>query len=292
MKYIILNALVGVVLSIQQVHAIKYVTIEDAIQQNLIQSTISHQAGSFYNKIQFDVQSLCKEKVVLTVHAGTHLVNEEERAQNHLITRQDTMVLAPLARRTKMFTGMCCEPADHSPRKGSAYTITSNPIPYAVELCQLIDSLKAFEYDGQCAIWSLVRHDGRSAVIGRDSQRVMALRIFLHQTIGNPVTPFQSNDYVRQIPVRMRPAVQYLNEQGEWWIRNLSYADKITLELVDWNSDQIIRAIQHERIYVQRGTLDMHLSAINLGLLTANTSYLVRIKKNGVILNEWMYELV
>lgn len=292
MKYTILNALVGVVFSIQQVYAIKCVKIEDAIQQNLIQSTISHQAGSFYNKIQFEVQSLCNEIVVLRVDAGTHLVNEEERAQNHLITRQDTMVLVPLVRRTKMFTGMCCEPTDHGPRIGSRYTITSNPIPYSVELCHLIDSLNAFEYDGQCAIWSLVRHDGRSSVYGRDSQRVMALRMFLHRTIGNPVTPFQRNDYVRQIPARMRPTEHYLNEQGEWWIRNISYADKITLELVDWNTDRLIRSIQHERIYIQRGTLDLHLSAINLGFLANNTSYIVRIKKNGVILNEWMYEMV
>ncbi|QLH46534.1 MAG: hypothetical protein HWD58_13430 [Bacteroidota bacterium] len=118
MKYTILNALVGVVFSIQQVYAIKCVKIEDAIQQNLIQSTISHQAGSFYNKIQFEVQSLCNEIVVLRVDAGTHLVNEEERAQNHLITRQDTMVLVPLVRRTKMFTGMCCEPTDTDPVSG------------------------------------------------------------------------------------------------------------------------------------------------------------------------------
>ncbi|QLH46535.1 MAG: hypothetical protein HWD58_13435 [Bacteroidota bacterium] len=114
----------------------------------------------------------------------------------------------------------------------------------------------------------------------------------MHRTIGNPVTPFQRNDYVRQIPARMRPTEHYLNEQGEWWIRNISYADKITLELVDWNTDRLIRSIQHERIYIQRGTLDLHLSAINLGFLANNTSYIVRIKKNGVILNEWMYEMV
>lgn len=291
MKYIILNFVVWLILSFQSVRGIKHIKIEDAIQQHLIQPTISHQTGPFYNKIQFEVQSLCKEIVVLTVHAGTHLMNEEQSAQNHLITRQDTMILSPLARRTKMFTGMCCEPTDHSPRVGSRYSITSNPIPHAVELCQLIDRLKAFEFDGQSAIWSLVRHDGINSVYGHDSQRVMTLRTFLHQSIGNPLIPFQRGEYVKQIPTRMRPTEVYLNERGEWWIKNISYKDKITLELVDWNTDRLIRSIQHDRIYMQRSTLDLHLSAINLGHLANNTSYIVRIKKNGVILNEWMYEL-
>lgn len=291
MKYTILNSVVWLILGLQPVHGIKLIKIEDAIQQHLIQPTISHQTGPFYNKIQFDVQSLCNEILVLRVDAGTHLVNEDQHAQNHLITKNDTMVLFPRGRRTKMFTGMCCEPNDRGPRIGSRYSIASNPIPHSVELCQLIDRLKAFEYDGQCAIWSLVRHDGSSAVFGRDSQRVMILRTFLHQTIGNPLMPFQRSEYVKQIPARMRPTEHYLNEQGEWWIKNISYKDNITLELVDWNTDHLIRSVQHERIYIQRGTLDLHLSAINLGLLANNTSYIVRIKKNGVILNEWMYEL-
>jgi hypothetical protein len=264
---------------------IPVISIETAIHNGVLSADFSYFSSPRHKSIRTHLQNKTETSYCIDIPPGTLLESEVENYQNHLITKHDTFIIRPKQIRDVILTGMCCESYDNCPAKNSKFFIRQQARPELIQLCKMADSLHLNGHETQSAIWALANRSSPNFIYGGDSLSVMRLRNYVGNFLQKPVEIYHVAYYVKHVTPS---AVVPFNYDNTIFVDSLTMKDKITLELYS-EDDEFIGAIPHEQQFIYMQTLNLFLSSIKLNNLSANSNYIIRLKRNNVVYREWLY---
>lgn len=141
------------------VEAPKEITLQDAIDQNLIEVSLES-LGDYSGKcVALSVSSNSAKKFNLIVEPGDLFISEFDENQNILVVEEQVLAMEDKQDDFRI-EGFCCEAHDSSPGEGDGFTYTKTSDPSLVKLASYIDGKGIDEDNKQSAIWAV--SDGES----------------------------------------------------------------------------------------------------------------------------------
>ena len=89
---------------------------------------------------------------------------------------------------------------------------------------------------------------------------------------------------------RSRPT-RFHNEE-EYRIENVKTSDHFEIKIYSYEQDQLLSEAPYKSMLVQENELTRFIYNIQLATLQKNEKYIVRVMKNGVVHEEWLYKTV
>jgi hypothetical protein len=269
--------------------------IETLIKNKKIETSIYSTGNHYGNCLLFDIKNNTNKAISVEVPAGTYLQHSTESAQDHYVTENLIVKLAPNANVKEYAFGVCCEYSDAAPGKETKFSInTSKAQANIVALCKVLASYNNQGWTEQQALWLLVKkQDPEENIEGEDSAKVMTLRKYVCKELGFKPKPLLKNSYVRSVPVVTRTMEIECN--GGWLLKNLKTGDLVESGFYDENGNSVgnKKVGPANDLYAMIGDEKPHRLRITMSHkaeeLNPDKKYYLRIKVNGVVYKEWMY---
>ncbi len=288
MKYLLIIPVVLFCLSSQAKLKVPILKLEEAIKTGKIAANFNYlRKGKDHKRVLMSARNRTNRPIGVEVPCGTYFRSENQGWQDHLVTQTDTIIIKPKVVAYKSLTAFCCESGDGCPEKLSRFYLQKNPNKASIELCKLIERLQVFDYAAQRAIWQFFDKRSPNLIVGKDSSAVMALRSFVGNKLYLPIQVYQPAVYIKKVPSLLPVA---FHNNGIYKLKNIETSDKVTIQLYSAETDELVNNIRHDRIFVQEKSLCLFMHDIKIGKLDPYDDYIVRISKNGVVQEEWLYE--
>ena len=262
--------------------------LEEAIRMQKISANFNYlRKGREHKRVLMTARNRTRKGLKVCVPTGTYFRSENPGWQDHLVTKSDTVFIKPLSVAYKSLTAFCCESGDGGPQKMSRFFLEKNPNSTSIELCKLIEDYGFHDYSAQRAIWQLFNRKTPNRIVGRDSTTVMVLRNFVGRVLDLPVDIYKPDVYIKSVSTR-RPVA--FHNKGIFRLKDVQTSDKIEIQLFSAETDELVNNVAHNRIFVQEKSLCLFMHDIKIGTLSPYEDYIVRVSKNGVVQEEWLYE--
>lgn len=268
------------------------VNLVQAVNEKKINATFQSTGNHSGACVEAQIKNLTSQWIQIEVEPGTYLTNEDEAAQDHLITEDATIALAPHSTVNRKMYAMCCQQNDRCPKKNSVFTASGYRNETHKGLCQLIYKLKMQNYGGQEAIWALIGKGSPNTISGEDSARVMQLRKFVGKANNIPVKPYRMHDYIQPAMITRERNLS-IKTQGNHYVYNVSEGDEVISALYT-EEDSMITVPKKEWIpeigednFRKKYNVVWNFEAEQLN---PDKKYFLRIKVNGVTRKEWIYK--
>ncbi len=265
--------------------------LKTAIETQKVNATITSTGEHSGKCLKVVFHANIQVKQTIEISAGTYLINEQESAQNHLITENIIVQLTPNESKTIMLNGFCCERNDGAPKQDSKFTIATYDRQDVIGLCKIISKYPEQKYDCQQSIWSLVqKQDPNNEVEGEDSAKVMELRKYICSALKLPLKPYITSNYNRPVIVT---STMDVHAYGSWILKNMKRGDVVSTALFD-TAGKAITVTKKETCTEPYGTItkDRYKVFYNVAAtdLEPSSKLYLRIMVNNVVQKEYCYK--
>lgn len=264
-------------------------SLQTALDKGVISASFNYHSGPHHQRLAGALRNNSRQAVKIEVEPGTMFEAANPDWQNHVITKREQIILLPLKDTVAMFTAFCYERGDGGPDPGSPFKLIRAKNKNGTGLCKLIDSLGTTGYAAQTAIWQLWDKKTPNGIRGEHVDRVMLLRNFVGQALNMAVQQYKPNVYVKHVRTQRARPTQFHNAE-EYRISDFSTSDNVEIKVFSYEQDQELANVPYRSMLVQENSLTKFIYDIKLGTLRKNEKYIVRVLKNGVVHEEWLYK--
>lgn len=265
------------------------ISLEKALDKGIISAAFNYKSGRHHQRLLGRMRNNTKQAINIEVAPGTMFQAARPDWQNHVITKREKITIGPKKDTAVMFTAFCFERGDGGPATMSPFKLIRSKNAAGVGLCNILDSLDETGYAAQTAIWQLYDNKTPNRICGEDVDRVMLLRNYVGRVLNMPVTQYVPNVYVKYVRTqRARPTT--FHDEEEYRITDISTHDHIEVKVFSYEQDKLLANAPFKSILVQESNLTRFIYDIRLGTLQKNEKYIVRVLKNGVVHEEWLYK--
>jgi len=175
---IIQTLIFPLILSISQLSGVKEVDFVDAVEQKLISCEATSKGFYSGDCMRLSFKNLSKDKLVIKIQPGTHFLSNNEHEQDILVVEEQEMILAKNDQGVQTVEGFCSQQSNHSPDKGSGYSITKTKEKKYQEIADLISGKGISLENKQEAVWAIEAGEGVAHIIpsSKSDDATIALR--------------------------------------------------------------------------------------------------------------------
>jgi hypothetical protein len=208
------------------------VTLQQAIDQNLVRVKIKSLGGYQGETASMEIQNLTKNDLDIKVEPGRRLKSDKDEYQDLLVVREQEILVKANSKATKTITGYCCESSDSGPGANLVYKANTMADTSLVRLAKYINT--NFKQLGntsiQQAIWAISDKHG-SAAITTASEKEMSLKNLVCNLKGEPIPWYVIKQQIYQTP---NGQIHLVNDSlygkmaysnGEWTYSKLNIYD-------------------------------------------------------------------
>jgi hypothetical protein len=290
-RILLIPALAIVLLSISI--SASAISIQDAITQKKI-SCIINSTGEHSGKcLLFSLTNLTNQEQSIQIDNGLYLQISDSNLQNHVVTEDVMVTLAPKKKIIQTINGCCVQQNNGGPQKEkSTFSIVPSRLsPVEKRIVALVAQAANQGQAEQQAIWCAKNKENPNEFIySGDSATVTKYVRALCKEMGIPVGHY-INTYKKPAVIVENTMEFYL--RGTQTLRNMKKNDVITYFVKEDSSNTIIQ--KNEILCPEPiGTItkDKYKLAfdIHANNLNPTKAYYFIIKVNGVVREQWRYE--
>lgn len=168
------------------------ITLEQAIQQKLIQTRFLGNGSYSGQSVKSEIQNLGSKGRRILIPAGT-LFDSPEGDEQDLMIPQDVYVdLAPNQKKSLVLDGYCTNSNGRVPADNRVFKVSKLTKPGMAELLGLVKGKDISDFSIQDAIWSITDNASVSNIEGSDKTLVKAVKDFLFKHTKQPETWYTS----------------------------------------------------------------------------------------------------
>jgi hypothetical protein len=227
----------------------------------------------------------------IELDAGTLLDNLSEEAQDIILTENLITQLAPRSKQTGLLNGCCVIQHNRCPNSTDSFIIAASKNKATIQLAQLIANTPTQGYTEQEAFWCLTNENDIADIIGSDSIKVMKYRNFVGTVLNKPIPRYDAGPYTRSASV-INSSLE-IETNGKLILTHIKANDIIETALYD-EEGNIVSQIIKDKCIQPYGSyiIDRHKHNYNIvtSNLQLNKKYFLRVKVNGVVQREYMYQ--
>lgn len=169
----------------------KLMSVENAIQKNLVNAKIFGKGGHTGDVIKMNLRNNQNHSVFYSVEAGRRLDSKNNSEQDMLVIKSATLALLPNETKTFDIYSMCCQAHKASPDSGSVFTIGKMADTNLVKLAKYIDQNKWYRNStAQSAVW-VVSDDNPIESIGGTDPVSKLLQKFVSKLTGKSIPKYK-----------------------------------------------------------------------------------------------------
>jgi hypothetical protein len=101
----------------------KYISIEKAIKEKLVEASFSGLGGYQGECIELNIASLSPKDTIIRIEPGRRLVARDSSLQDILIIKEIQLFLASGEKKQVNIFGFCCQATDHAPGSSDAFDV-------------------------------------------------------------------------------------------------------------------------------------------------------------------------
>jgi len=240
----------------------KFISIEKAISEHLVEARISGLGGYQGECIELDIKSKCAKDTIIRIEPGRRLVAQDSTLQDILIIKEIQLFLASGERKQVNIFGFCCQATDHAPGHNSVFDVGFMADTSFILLSEFLGKTNLPLGVMQSAVWVLSNNHSLNSIANdneKDKPAMKELFILLAKIKKiNYVFPWYSLKYKQDTTQLFsnRP-VKFFGE-FEYSISNPSNVDLV----IRTSQNQFVKNIfanrpHHPDNYVQRFSFDV-----------------------------------
>lgn len=229
---------------VMPLEAPKQISLQDALDQNLVEITMESSGGYSGKCVALHIDSKSNKKYQLLLNPGDVFIPDDGGNQNILVVEEQVLAMDD-AQDDFRVEGFCCEAHDHSPGEGEGFTFSRVDNEKLVSLANYISG-KGIDTDNkQSAIWAV--SDGNSVSdIYPSNSKSKDLRKYVCDLTGQKDVWFNTkNNY--QVTEDRRIVTQPVLITGEV-IYNVEKPGKIFCSVYDADGNVMIELVKGSQI--------------------------------------------
>lgn len=269
--------------------SIESMSLEKALDTKGISGSFNYTHGPNHERLVGVFRNRTKNGIEVDVPPGTMFKAAQTNWQNHVIAKRSRFRLLPGKDTVVYFTAFCFERGDAGPGANSPFTLIRKKFSAGNRLCEMLDSLNDTGYSAQTAIWQLYARQTPNRIYGENKDHVMLLRNYVGAVLHMPVQEYRPRVYIKNVHTSPLRPTQF-HTSTEYKLRDIKTSDQIEIKLFSYEQDQLLSNISYQTMLVQEKTLSRFIYGVKMGKLEPNNKYIVRVMKNGVVHEEWLYK--
>jgi hypothetical protein len=135
-------------------HSKKYISIEEAINNKLIQASITSTGDHQEYCINANVKSLVKDTCFILIEAGRRLDSQKDFEQDILVTKQSRFKVPPFKEVKEKVYGFCCQLGNSCPQMNSKYRVGKMADSILIKLATFINNHQVTPSAQQNSVWA------------------------------------------------------------------------------------------------------------------------------------------
>jgi len=181
-------------ITLNQVLAINFISVEEAAKKGWIKLTVKSKGGFTGEVIEMKIKNLCHQLLNLKLEAGRRLDSKNNGEQDILVTKHEEIALNTDALKTLKVFGMCCQAHNASPTKDADYSIGKMSDSSLIRLAEFIDKNKYYDsHTAQGAVWAVSDNESIGGIAGEDKEEVTKLRSYVSALTHRPIPKYDVN---------------------------------------------------------------------------------------------------
>jgi len=133
----------------------KYLSIEEAMKNKIVEARIIGKGGHTGECITLDIQSLVDYDTLIRIEPGRRLVSDDTLLQDILIIKEIQLFLAAKEKKLINLFGFCCQATNHSPYGGAKFNVGYMPDSSFIKLAMFLSASNLPLDVMQNAVWVL-----------------------------------------------------------------------------------------------------------------------------------------
>ena len=174
------------------------IDLKEAIALKKVSMQALKNPGSthYYRPILIKVQNTASQNLRLEIPIGYRFQPKDTNLQPMLVIRPESFVLEPNEKKEVPIYAMCMAHYKGGANDGMTYSLGSPAKNNLLAIANKVHELKAYNYEGQQAVWSISDNGGPEDILGADTVQVNKLRAYVCKLTGKKMPPPQVlNDY-------------------------------------------------------------------------------------------------
>lgn len=169
--------------------------LNDYVTTNKLSVTVLSLGGHSENCVELTIKNKGLKAITSFLEPGRRLVSFDSAEQDIFIVKKKSFTVPPLAQVTIKGYGFCCQSSNHSPKKGSGFSVGYIAPEEWIALADTIDHNNFSSSAIQSAVWSLSDGHNIASIHGEDREQTLPL-IRTVAAIRNITLPWYSYTYV------------------------------------------------------------------------------------------------
>jgi hypothetical protein len=172
------------------------ISIQDALNKNLIVLTVKSLGGHTGQCIIFTAQNKTSDNLLLRIEAGRFMMPSDSTRQRMIITRERIMALLPMASDTAKSYAMCTQMYKAGPSLKTIFSLGKMAEGNLLKLVELINKNNYQTMAAQSAIWTVADNNDITDVYSDDKGEMVILRKFVSEVKTKQVPPKNFSDNI------------------------------------------------------------------------------------------------
>lgn len=154
---------------------VKKMELNKALKSNFIRVEAKSLGGHQGYCVGLTITNLTKDSLQISLEPGTLLKALEEKYQDILVTKQETIRLKRLEKKSQTVLGYCCQASDCSPRIDSKFSVGFHSDSNLVTLARYLNTNTSETDAEQHAIWAISNNHVTANIISNNEKTEMPL---------------------------------------------------------------------------------------------------------------------
>ncbi|MBI2721404.1 MAG: hypothetical protein HYX39_04445 [Bacteroidetes bacterium] len=215
----------------------KKLNLQKAIDARLVKAKALSRGGYQGYCINLNLINSSPDSLIVVVEAGRRLNSCDDKNQDILIVKEETILLSSLENKWVKVKGYCCQASNHSPQQNASYAINKLADSALVTLARFLNVSTFDENIEQQAIWAISDKKLTANIAGVNDSLALPLRKLVAglkneplpwYTILSKVFVYQSGAMVT-FPQKLKGKLNYSNPSDGY----------VTLFLLDKNGKEV-----------------------------------------------------
>ncbi len=167
----------------QKNEAPKYISIEEAIKNRIIEASFTGIGGHMGECIELEIKSLIPKDTIIRIEPGRRLVSEDSTLQDILVIKEIQLFLATGELKKLNLFGFCCQATNAGPGNGSVFNVGFMEDSTFIVLAEFLSKSGLPLGVMQSAVWVLSNNHSLNS-ISNDNEKDKAMMKELFATLA------------------------------------------------------------------------------------------------------------
>ena len=191
----------------------------DYLSSNDLRVTVHSLGGHSKECVALNIKNSSSKTIKTYLEPGRRLVSWDTTEQDIFIVKKKLFTVPPMATVNVTGYGFCCQSSNHSPKKGSTFSVGYMAPDAWIELADTINNNTFDPGAVQSAVWALSNNHDLSSIHSEDRNQVLPL-LRTVASIRNIELPWYSFSYVQDTARLFSNEPAQIHGEFEYYLKN------------------------------------------------------------------------